>query len=87
MHQLNHNRKYHNYCSAPFFKLDNVSLAQLNIPHYMPPRAKFFKKLFGNDKKHENKIKLKKRRNKRKKNKTSIYDKIKSIFSKKNKDK
>ena len=87
MHQLNNNSRYHNYCSAPFFKPDNETLAQLNIPHYMPPRAGFFERLLGIDNKNEDRMKLKERRAKRKKNKKSIYDKIKSIFSRKNKDK
>ena len=87
MHQLNNNSKYYNYCSAPFFKPDNETLAQLDMPHYMPPRAGFFERLLGLDNKTEDKMKLKERRAKRKKNKKSIYDKIKSIFSKKNKDK
>ena len=87
MHQLNNSSKYHNYCSAPFFKPNNVTLAQLDIPHYMPPRAGFFERLLGIDNKPEDKIKLKEARTKRRKNKKSIYDKIKSIFSRKNKDK
>ncbi len=87
MHQLNNNSKYYNYCSAPFFKPDNETLAQLDMPHYMPPRAGFFERLLGLDNKTEDKMKIKERRAKRKKNKKSIYDKIKSIFSKKNKDK
>jgi len=85
MHQLNNNRKYKNYCSAPFFKPDNVCLSQLNIPHYLPPRGSFFKKIFGQKNKNQ-KLKAKERRAKRKKNKKSIYDKIKSIFKKKNRD-
>ena len=87
MHQLNNNSKYYNYCSAPFFKPDNETLAQLDMPHYIPPRAGFFERLLGLDNKTEDKMKLKERRAKRKKNKKSIYDKIKSIFRKKNKDK
>jgi len=87
MHQLNNNSKYNSYCSAPFFKPDNTSLAKLDIPHYMPPRAGFFERLLGLDNKKNDKDKLEKRRAKRKKNRKSIYDKIKSIFGKKNKDK
>ena len=86
MHQLNNNSKYHNYCTAPFFKPDNTSLAKLDIPHYMPPRAGFFERLLGLDNRKDDKIKLEERRAKRKKNKKSIYDKIKSIFGGKNKD-
>ncbi|MCZ4695728.1 peptidoglycan glycosyltransferase [Ancylomarina euxinus] len=86
MHQLNNNSKYDNYCSAPFFKPDNTSLAKLDMPHYMPPRANFFERLLGLDNKKDDKIKLEERRAKRKKNKKSIYDKIKSIFGGKNKD-
>lgn len=87
MHQLNNNSKYHSYCSAPFFKPDNTSLAKLDMPHYVPPRANFFERLLGLDNKKDDKIKLEEHRTKRKKNRKSIYDKIKSIFGGKNKDK
>ncbi len=83
MHQLNNNNKYQNYCTAPFFKPDNETLAKLDIPHYMPPRAGFFERLLGLDNNKEDKMKMKERREKRKKNKKSIYDKIRSIFRKK----
>jgi len=83
MHQLNNNNKFQNYCTAPFFKPDNETLAKLDIPHYMPPRAGFFERLLGLDNNKEDKMKMKERREKRKKNKKSIYDKIRSIFRKK----
>lgn len=87
MHQLNKNNKYRNYCEAPFFKPDNITLAKLDMPHYLPPRAGFFERLLGIDKNKEDKLKKKEARAKKKKNRKSIYDKIKSIFKKKNKDK
>ncbi|WP_206734589.1 penicillin-binding protein 1A [Ancylomarina salipaludis] len=83
MYQLNNNSKYNNYCTAPFFKPDNEILAKLDIPHYMPPRAGFFERLLGLDNNKDDKIKIKEQRNRKKKDKKSIYDKIRSIFRKK----
>lgn len=86
MHQLNTSNKYRNYCSAPFFKPDNEVLAELDMPHYMPPKAGFFERLLGIDKKKTDKKKKKEKVSRKKKGKKSIYDKIKSIFKRKNKD-
>jgi len=85
MHQLNSSNKYKNYCSAPFFKPDNEILAQLDMPHYMPPKASFFERLLGKDKKKADE-KRKERVRRKKKDKKSIYDKIKSIFRRKKRD-
>ncbi len=85
MHQLSKSNRYHNYCSAPFSKPDNTRLAKLDIPHYEPPKASFFKRLLGIKNKTDDQVELKEPKTKSKKKRKSIYEKIRSIFNRKDK--
>jgi len=84
MHQLNTSKKYPNYCSAPFFKPEVVTLSKLDMPHYLAPKAGFFERLLGLDNKKDDRLTIKEKKSRKKKGKKSIYDKIKSIFKRKN---
>jgi penicillin-binding protein 1A len=87
MKQLSRNRKFSNYSFASIAKPDNDILAQLSIPHYMPKDSGFFQNIFGVKAKGRDKLMERKmRREKRKTEKKSIYQRIKNIFRKKNKN-
>ncbi|MCY1633615.1 penicillin-binding protein 1A [Marinifilum sp. D737] len=87
MHKLSRNRKFSNYSYASIRKPDSDILAQLSIPHYMPKDSGFLKNIFGVKAKDRDKLMERKaRRAKRKAEKKSIYQRIKNIFKKKNKD-
>ncbi|WP_421919040.1 penicillin-binding protein 1A [Marinifilum sp.] len=84
MKKLSRNRKFTNYSFASISKPDDEILAQLNIPHYLPKDSGFFQNIFGvkardRDKLMERKVKREKRRAEKK----SIYQRIKNIFRKK----
>ncbi|WP_321298500.1 transglycosylase domain-containing protein [Marinifilum fragile] len=87
MSKLSNNRNFSNYSYASIRKPENDILAQLNIPHYMPKDSGFFKNIFGVKAKDRDKLmERKQRKEKRKENRKSIYQRIKNIFKKKNKD-
>ncbi|WP_321307668.1 transglycosylase domain-containing protein [Marinifilum fragile] len=87
MSKMSSNRNFSNYSYASIRKPENDILAQLNIPHYMPKDSGFFKNIFGVKAKDRDKLmERKQRKEKRKENKKSIYQRIKNIFKKKNKD-
>ncbi|WP_321516450.1 transglycosylase domain-containing protein [Marinifilum fragile] len=87
MSKMSNNRNFSNYSYASIRKPENDILAQLNIPHYMPKDSGFFKNIFGVKAKDRDKLmERKQRKEKRKENRKSIYQRIKNIFKKKNKD-
>lgn len=87
MSKMSSNRNFSNYSYASIRKPENDILAQLNIPHYMPKDSGFFKNIFGVKAKDRDKLmERKQRKEKRKENRKSIYQRIKNIFKKKNKD-
>ncbi|RUT79170.1 penicillin-binding protein 1A [Ancylomarina longa] len=83
MRKLSQDRHYSHYSFSAIPKPDNEILSQLNIPHYLPPDSSFFEKILGiKAKNHDKLMKRKLRREKRKKEKKSIYQRIKNIFRK-----
>lgn len=87
MKKLSRNRKFSNYSFASITKPDHEIIAQLNIPHYIPEDSGFFQKMFGVQAKDRDKLMERKaRREKRKAERKSIYQKIKNIFKRKNKN-
>lgn len=85
MNKLSTNRNFNRYTNSSITKPTSDVLADLDMPHYLPPEENFFDNLFGVKAKDRDKLmKRKERREKRKKEKKSIYQKIKNIFGRKN---
>ncbi|PKQ61820.1 hypothetical protein BZG02_14430 [Labilibaculum filiforme] len=85
MNKLSSNRNFNRYTDAPITRPDSDILADLDMPHYLPPESNFFDNLFGVQANDEDKLmKRKARKEKRDKEKNSIYQKIKNIFGRKN---
>ena len=87
MKKISSNRKYNNYGFSSIAKPEPEILAELNIPHYLPENSGILNNIFGvKSKDHDKLMKRKERRENRKKERKSIYQKIKNIFKRKNKD-
>ena len=85
MNSLKSNRNFNRYTNSRIKQPDSDILADLDMPHYMPPENSFLDNLFGvKTKDRDQLMKRKERREKRKKEKKSIYQKIKNIFRSKN---
>ena len=85
MNKLSTNKNFKRYTNSPIAKPDSDILADLDMPHYLPPESNFFDNLFGVTATDQDKLmKRKARREKRKNEKKSIYQKIKNIFRRKN---
>jgi len=81
MNKLCSNRNFRHYTNSQITKPDQEILANLNIPHYLPPNSNFFDKIFGVKAKDRDKLMTREeKREKRKQEKKSIYQKIKNIF-------
>ncbi len=84
MNKLSTNRNFNKYTNSAITKPDSDVLADLDMPHYLPPEENFFERLFGVKAKDQDKLmKRKERREKREIEKKSIYQKIKNIFKRK----
>jgi len=84
MKKLSRDRHYTQYSFSSIPKPNSEMLSQLNIPHYLPSDSSFFEKFLGIKTKDQDKLmKRKLRREKRKKEKKSIYQRIKNIFKRK----
>ncbi|MGQ1909909.1 penicillin-binding protein 1A [Marinifilum sp. RC60d5] len=87
MKKLSSNAKFNNYSFSSIAKPEPEVLAKLNIPHYLSKDNSFFENIFGvKTKKQDKLMKRKARREKRKTEKKSIYQKIKNIFKRKNRN-
>ncbi|WP_372755385.1 penicillin-binding protein 1A [Labilibaculum sp.] len=88
MHKLATDRNFNQYTNARITKPDEEILAELNIPHYLPPESNFFDNLFGLKNQDADKLMKRKERKERKERrdseKKSIYQTIKNIFKRKN---
>lgn len=85
MQKLGTDKSFNRYSFSSINQPDSNILAQLDIPHYLPPNASFFEKIFGDKTKNQDKLmERKERREKRKEEKTSIYQRIKNVFKRKN---
>ncbi|BAX81636.1 transglycosylase domain-containing protein [Labilibaculum antarcticum] len=85
MNKLSTNRNFNRYTNSPIPKPHADVLADLDIPHYLPPESNFFEYLFGVKATDQEKLmKRKARKDKRETEKKSIYQKIKNIFKRKN---
>jgi len=87
MNKLKTNRNFNRYTHSRIKKPDLDILADLDMPHYLPPEENFFDNLFGLKAKDQDKLmkrKEKREKRKNKKEKKSIYEKIKNIFGRKN---
>lgn len=82
MNKVTRNKSLARYADSPILKPNSEILAQLDIPHYLPPNSNFIKKIFGvkNQKKEDELVKRKEE--KKKKKKRSIFQRIKNIFKK-----
>jgi penicillin-binding protein 1A len=85
MHKLSTNKNFNRYTDSPITRPTSDVLADLDMPHYLAPENNFFENLFGVKTIDQDKLmKRKERRENRKKEKSSIYEKIKNIFGRKN---
>lgn len=83
MHMVNSNTRLRKYNNAHFAKPSPFTLAKMNIPHYLPPRTNLFDRLFGRkDNAIETQQKMEHVKHERKE-KRSIYQRIRNIFRKK----
>ncbi len=85
MHKLSTNKNFNRYTDSPITRPISDVLSDLDMPHYLAPENNFFENLFGVKTIDQDKLmKRKERRENRKNEKSSIYEKIKNIFGRKN---